>query len=89
MRAVISKPRSFFLFYLTYRSSPASLPAYRRAVPPSNLFSISSILSPISSFFLDLPAPGYVGKKNNQQFQSGDRFQFRADVRHVLNFDHH
>ena len=60
---------------------------------PSNIFSISSILSPISSFLLNLPAAlrrGCVGKKTMNSFRSGNRFQFKVDVvRHVLDFNHH
>jgi len=40
----------FFLFYLTYRSSLASLPAYRRVVALHlPIFLVSHLLSPPSS----------------------------------------
>ena len=43
------------------------------------------ILSPISSFLLNLPLPCYVGKKTINNFRSGNLFQFKVDAaRHVL-----
>jgi len=70
---------------------PSPRPVYRRAVallPPSKLFSMLSILSPITSFLLNLQAPCWFGKTINS-FRSRNRVQSKVDAaRHVLNFNH-